>query len=273
MCRSKAEGQRRCAAAARQRARARDVADLCPGAASDRPAVQWGPETTQDLVEKFGPAADLALEMLEQLHAIEPGITSDVIAAIPAGAWAHALAFRMKSPASLADKIYRKAEAAGLPLQAVCGGMTDLVRYTAVADTVQQLVPTAQATVQELVTRGWVVNEAEQSFVEGNPYKGLHVLLRHPSGTVTEVQFHTRAAIVVKDERGHHDYELERDINAELVQRALARERMVDLWQEIDTPPGLEQLQLGGVTVVRKTYPERPEYRTALEQLREEKRT
>lgn len=119
----------------------------------------------------------------------EAQMTSDVLAALPGGARMHGLAFRMKSPESLARKLNDRIKKSPMrdPEQ-IADGITDVVRYTAISDP-NQVVATARTMASQLAERGWTVIEVEQSYIDGNQYKGLHMLARHSSGRVAE--FHS----------------------------------------------------------------------------------
>lgn len=76
---------------------------------------------------------------------------------------------------------------------------------------------TATATLTSLREQGWQILAAEHSYVAGNPYKGLHTLVRKGSITA-ELQFHTEASQALKD-RAHVDYETARDATVPIPQR------------------------------------------------------
>lgn len=95
----------------------------------------------------------------------------------------------MKSPASLARKLFTKYEADPFQdLDEAAGRITDVVRYTMISNP-DQVVSTVRTTVDGLADRDWTVLEIEQSYIDGNQYKALHLLARHPGGLVAEFQF------------------------------------------------------------------------------------
>ncbi|KLL95735.1 hypothetical protein NJ76_23330 [Rhodococcus sp. IITR03] len=88
----------------------------------------------------------------------------------------------MKSPASLARKLADRVKAAPFAEpERIVEKITDVVRYTAISPP-EHMVATARAMAAGLSHRGWMVIEAEQSYLDGNQYKGLHMLARHPDG-------------------------------------------------------------------------------------------
>ncbi|WP_258371415.1 hypothetical protein [Curtobacterium sp. MCLR17_044] len=198
--------------------------------------------------------------MLAETRAAEQHTTADVVDAIPAGARPHGLEFRMKSPASLARKIRSRATTTAAAqnaggLQSVSDKLTDLLRYTAVTPRHDDLPGTANTTIAALRARGYTVVSAEHSYVAGNAYKGIHVLVQHGDERPVEIQFHSELSQAVKDQN-HVDYEIERDRKTPYSERKAAHERMTGRSNEIPTPAGLGELpSIGGRPLTEKTYP------------------
>lgn len=240
------------------------IDDIRPAAVPGLPDVNWGeePATPERLYQEYGnDIAAATIQALQRIRADEPEITRMLITAA-SGSGARMpdelLAWRVKSPQSLARKIDKKtAGPAGDESAAnIAGRLTDVVRYTAIVDRHEEIASRASAMVADLNRRGWQIVEAEQSYVAGNPYKGLHMLARTPSGQVIELQVHSVASQAIKD-RQHVDYETERDDSQPIAERAAAHARMVAAWAAAPPPPGLDGLVLGGIAVVRKPYPNR----------------
>lgn len=259
MCKSLAEGGDRCSD--HSVLKKVDLASLRPGAMSDDvPEVEWETiPSAQDLYDTLDPdVAAATIEALQRISIHEPAITAEVFGAVPQDCRMDGLAFRLKSPASLARKIATKTEQRpDLTAHEVSAKLTDFVRYTVVAKEPERLVSCTTETMDELRARGWVEVEAEQSYVDDNPYKGLHVIACHtPSGQDVEIQFHTEQEIAIKNAQ-HVQYEVERDRNVPRAERAQAREEMVAAWREVERPPGVVDLTIGNVVVVEKRYPDR----------------
>lgn len=256
MCKSQEDGGHRCSdhAALKQV----DLEALRPGAMSDEiPEVEWGTvPTAQALYDAYDrDVAAATIEALQRVSAHEPAITEAVVSAVPEGCRTDGLAFRVKSPASLARKIATKAEQrSDLDAHDVSAKLTDFVRYTVVAPKPERLASCATETMDELRSKGWTELEAEHMYVDQNPYRGLHVISRHEaSGQAVEIQFHTEQEVAIKN--SHHDlYETERDRSVPRNERAKAREEMVAVWQEVERPPGVVDLTIGNVVVVEKVY-------------------
>lgn len=195
MCRSGEECGRGCTDHRRQ---LKSIDDLRPESAADRPDVDWAqdPANTPEQLYRDYPTyvAALVVDMMATAKQQEAQMTSDVLEALPAGARMHGLAFRMKSPDSLARKLNDRCEKSPLrdPEQ-IADGITDVVRYTTISDP-DRVVATARTMADRLTERGWTVTEVENSYLPGNQYKGLHMLARHSSGRVAELQFHTEAS-------------------------------------------------------------------------------
>lgn len=261
MCRSVADGGRRCRI--RAHLEPLPLEKVAPAPREDRPDVYWpGEPAPAELWQRYpAPVAAEAVGSLLDARDDEEQITSDVIAATAGeGRRAYGLEFRMKSPSSLARKIAdrtdRSSRAAARPVapRDVADRLTDLVRYTVVSSNHDEVVPTARSVVDSLIRRGYSVVEAEHSYIEGNPYKGLHLLVRSPAGRIVELQVHSENSQHVKDEI-HVDYELERDTDRPLIERAEARLRMERRSAQVTTPDGLTRLRtLGGVRVETKRY-------------------
>lgn len=261
MCRSTSEGGRRCED--HRRLSRLQLADLVPDRIAGVPEADWGssPLTPQQTYETYDrPIAGAAVALLEQMRQEEPRMTADVLESLPPGARAHGLEYRVKSPQSLARKVWTKVRNSRGRESAhqVSGSLTDVVRYTGVARTPDEVVPTAQSTLEQMRSRGWTVVEAEHSYVEDNPYKGLHTLLRDgDTGITVELQFHSEQSQDVKD-ANHADYELARDLTQPVEARDAADERMRQAWAHVDQPAGLESLHtLGECPVEPKHYPRR----------------
>ena len=256
MCRAEDDGGRRCTDH-RQR-KSTSIEALRPDPASDRPDVEWAtdPASSPRRLYTDYPAevAALVVDTMTAAKQQEAAMTADVLAALPEGARMYGLEFRMKSPASLARKLADRVKAAPFAEpERIVEKITDVVRYTAISRP-EHMVATARAMAAGLSHRGWMVIEAEQSYLDGNQYKGLHLLARHPDGLVAEFQFHTDASQQVKDDT-HADYERARDTSVPATERTALIEKMTTRWAQVPTPAGLTQLsELGGCPVTPKNY-------------------
>lgn len=258
MCRSKADGGRRCANSIRLEKLG--AADLAPSTAG-APSVDWANEDLKPLwINHDRAEACTALETVEGAAVSDVRTYSDMgSAAAAAGAQLHGTEFRIKSPGSLARKISTKVEAAEISgkritPQETATGITDVTRYTVLSEEHDQIVPAARAAVADLEARGWHIIEAEQSYVSGNPYKGLHLLVRHDDGQVAELQVQSTQSQKLKD-RAHELYEISRDPNRSWSERQKAVAENKALYDALPAPAGLGTLdKLGAIIVSKKQY-------------------
>lgn len=255
MCRS----DRRCDDA--RRLRSISSSDLAPDT-DGAPSLSWAGEDMDELWSQHD--ADVACAALKRLQAASSSDArvffelSD--AADSAGVRLHGTSARLKAPSSLARKIEAKQNTARLqgrpPLSAegAVGSITDVSRYTVLAEDHDQIVDAARAVVQRLRTQGWEVHEAEHSYVEGSPYKGIHVQLRDPDGQTVELQIHSRQSQEIKDQ-SHLLYEQSRAIKTPLSERRRLNLRSAELWASLPAPRDIEELtELGGATVRKIDY-------------------
>lgn len=169
------------------------------------------------------------------------------------------LEFRMKEPRSLASKIQRKVELnPHRTPEETADQVADVLRYTVRSDDHGALVDRASSTISSLLGSGWSVREAEHSYADGNPYKGIHTILHDPrSGQDVEIQFHSAETSQLK-EQWHREYEVMRDTTRPLAEREAAYTQMVNAWRAIPDPGGLVDLKLGDLHVSMKIYRRTP---------------
>jgi hypothetical protein len=255
VCKSCAEGGDRCAD--RRRLEKLTLPDLMPDPMEGRPGVDWGNELDpQSLWEKYPVSvATEAVATIQRTKVVEVQTTTDFLEALPEGSRPFGLEYRMKSPSSLARKLHTKALATGQGVREISGKLTDVLRYTAIVDDHAHLVGSVQSTVAGMESKGFRVVSAESSYVPGNPYKGIHLLVQRGDERPVEVQFHSNTSQAVKDQN-HVDYERERDPETPRAERAKLRADMVKRSATLVDPPGLAALDtIGGYPVDHKTYP------------------
>lgn len=234
------------------------LTDVIPAASSDRPDVDWsspsGPAMSPaQVIDDCGQAGAEALALIRDMREREAEMTTDFIASTVASGMRQAgLQHRMKSPQSLARKLDDRAQKKAISLGEAAEKVQDLIRYTAVCEKHTELVGKATAVTNELTGRGWTVLSAESTYIEGHPYKGIHLNLEK-NGCVTEVQIHSEQSIEIK-ESTHADYEISRDLKQPLADRLAAEQRSVAAWSDVKAPKGLNSLSLGDVKVEVKRY-------------------
>lgn len=214
-------------------------------------ALDWQDEarTAADIARRYGAdATRRSLEILQRAVAVEPRLTAEFVAALPSTGAPYRLDRRVKSPESLARKIHSAAEKRKRKLP------TDVLRYTALTASPDDLVDATRHVIDSLEDHGWQVTFAMQSYVDGSRYKGIHAYLKVPDFDRVEVQFHSAASAKVK-ELTRQWYEIERDQHTSDHDRAVARQQCVDLSATLRPPAGIDGLTtLGGRPVVINNY-------------------
>jgi hypothetical protein len=214
-------------------------------------SLDWGDPipSMKDIATELG--ADRtrrSLSMLVQAAKVEARVTDDFLASVKPGTVSYQLQSRMKSPQSLARKI-RKLEGTQFAHQP----LEDILRYTVVAPEPDHVVATTVELCEQLRAKGWAMDSAHHSYVDGSRYKGLHMFLRS-QGELVELQVHSRESLDVKT-RTTPLYVIERDPRQDREHRDLAREACIELSAQLRQPAGLKELTtLGGVAVDIRSY-------------------
>jgi hypothetical protein len=157
--------------------------------------IDWGEPiaTASQIAAEFGAEVTAqSLELIRRLTKHHRHATQQLLDSIQPGDKAHELDRRIKSPASLARKIW-KYRSIKLPPP-----IDDVLRFTVVAKGPEMLVESARETVSRLRAKGWEVESAHQSYVDGSRYKGIHAIMHTSGGAQAEVQFHSPESIRVK---------------------------------------------------------------------------
>jgi hypothetical protein len=214
-------------------------------------AVDWGDPmpSKKEIAAEFGiQAAERGLAMIARAAAVEPELTQDLLASVQPGTVTYQLKNRLKSPQSLARKI-RKLQGTQFAQQP----LEDILRYTIVAAEPDDLVKTAVDACEHLHSKGWAMDSAHHSYVDGSRYKGLHLFLRS-RGELIELQIHSRESIAVKTRSTPH-YEIERDPRQDRVSRNAARAVCIAMSDQMKRPADIDELtMLGGVAVTIRSY-------------------
>ncbi|HEY3561364.1 MAG TPA: hypothetical protein VGL05_28060 [Kribbella sp.] len=207
------------------------------------------PLTTAGITRLHGArATQRSLQLLEQAVAVEPTVTAQFLASLPSGTTPYQLDRRVKSPESLARKIADwEVAAAGRPID-------DLLRYTVLTESPDELVTAARETVAALNSHDWRVRSAMHSYTDGSRYKGLHAGMTLRGCPRIEVQFHSVVSAQVKEATTAW-YQIERSKSATLDQRAEARRLCTEASHSLQPPHGIDGLtELGGRPVAVNNY-------------------
>lgn len=84
----------------------------------------------------------------------------------------------MKSPGSTAGKVARKRRG-DASARRIVDGFTDTLRYTLCAEDHDEIVPAGLRMLAGLTAQRIVVTEVCETYRDGAPYKGVHVLCRY----------------------------------------------------------------------------------------------
>jgi hypothetical protein len=216
-----------------------------------RRPLDWGDPipTKKEIAAEFGQdATSRSLTSLAHAAEVEEQITDDLLSAVVPGTVAYQLESRLKSPQSLARKLQNR-EGTDFDSQP----LEDLVRYTIVAPDPDDIVKTATDACDSLVARGWAMESAHHSYVDGSRYKGLHLFL-HGHGERVELQIHSPESIDVKT-RTTALYAIERDRRQPRASRDEAGDTCIALSDQMKQPAGIDELAvLGGVAVGTRSY-------------------
>ena len=218
---------------------------------SEHGPVDWGRRlpSAAEIADLHG--TDATAKSLRSLHravATEPQVTAAFLNALPADGSAYQLGSRIKSPASLARK-FRDVERKTRQRPP-----EDILRYTGLTESPDELVEVARHTVDELRRTDWQVEYAMHSYTEGSRYKGLHAYLATPENDRVEVQFHSVESAKVKEATTRW-YEIERSAQSSPQERTAARMQCVQLSAPLVQPPGIDKLtHLGGRRVAVNNY-------------------
>lgn len=247
MCRSKAEGGKRCLDV--QRYQQLGIEHFAPEVREGVPPVAWvsgagGKEALESTWAHGQAPACWSLTLLEEIRAEEPAVTADVMAvAAASGGRCEGLAFRMKSPESLARKLHDEFQTLGPAedLEAVARSEADdAIRYTICVADSRPLTGALESAIAGLRDRGWEPLEVKDSYLDANSYKGLHIIARTPAGRTVEVQVHSDSSLRIKEEI-HGAYETARSRDAPLSSKVAAIGACVEASSVLATPAGLDR--------------------------------
>lgn len=124
--------------------------------------------------------------------------------------------YRIKSPASLAEKVYERSRLANKTPEEVMSELCDVLRYTVVLPCSDTKDTYTEETRNLTGTTGLGGNYSLCKFANywgstSNPYRGINTAFRVPNNqTIFEVQFHTDDSLALKMGKMHKLYEEQR---------------------------------------------------------------
>jgi hypothetical protein len=147
---------------------------------------------------------------------------------------------RFKSLESLTRKLTMLIDENSFTAEEASARVNDALRYTLVFAH-ERLTPETERTLEMLTSEEYQVDAIQNSWVEGNSYKGINATLVSPSGQPFELQFHTPESFRVA-RATHGDYEIKRDLSRSLAERQSAHDRLVEVSATLEHPPGVETI-------------------------------
>jgi hypothetical protein len=153
--------------------------------------------------------------------------------------------YRTKSEPSIAEKISRKMDMANrynepMTVQEAADSIKDYSRFTA------EFPPDIYTegyymTYDSLLKEGWEPVDVENKWLSNPEYHGINTQWKLPDGNYVEVQFHTPEGSNYMQGTGHKLYEAYRTSD-DLYTKWSLWSQMVDNWESIDQPPGIDEI-------------------------------
>ncbi len=208
------------------------------------------------------PPKDVPLELLNRAWAeagklarsvasVQDEVTGVMVSvADDIGADMYGLQHATKTEASLARKITTDftdevAKDPTLTVEAVAEDIGDALRFTMIADA-ETYTDDVMAALRDLEARGYTYKKAPKNFwrVDNlkNPYNGINVNMRTPTGQIVEIQFHTPDGIAMKN-RIHPLYEKQRAIGVTQELKDEIAEEMAEMVSVLDYPDNVTDLR------------------------------
>lgn len=150
--------------------------------------------------------------------------------------------FGIKSASSLERKIRDKVAEAkelgkDLDPQKVIDGMTDIVRFTTLADR-DEIPNVGTKMIDEMQKRGYELVEVSNKWDDPYPYCGLHMLFSK-DGVTFESQIHSPDGMIIKNKL-HPLYEISRDKKKTQAERDEANRKQAEIAKDYIRPKGIE---------------------------------
>lgn len=184
-----------------------------------------------------------AVRILNSARKVEGNITKDIKEVTEAhGGEMAGLDHSLKGVDSLRRKIHDKAITKGITIDDSASRITDAIRYTAVLPT-DNYTHGVQGVIGTLKEKGYEINSVENHWLRGDAYNGLHLLAKHPSGDIAELQFHTPESLAAKRDI-HGLYEEYRQLDTPPTRRLQLFNQMVKVSDTAPIPVGIRPIGL-----------------------------
>ena len=181
-------------------------------------------------------AAELAANLLAKAETEEPAVTSLLKGREADGIRLVGLENRLKTADSLTRKILTDAQDKEVSLEEAAAGIGDVLRYTLCSED-GKYVKTVDATLKSLTQAGITVVIFNNTWGNGNSYKGINTKCQTADGFVFELQFHTPDSFEAKTVE-HAQYEVIR--SGKLTDEELAEAEKVssEIYAAVPVPDG-----------------------------------
>lgn len=173
------------------------------------------------------------------------GTLEQALKSCDGGAGFGSFKFRIKSPASLAEKVYERAKLEGKTTSTALAELTDALRYTVILecnDKVDNYCSGTKHVVDSTKAHPLfdLCKFANYWGDPDNPYRGINTAFKYSSNSIAfEVQFHTQESFDLKNGEMHRLYEEKRAAGTTAEKRKVLTQRMFELSDKLRVPNGV----------------------------------
>jgi len=202
-----------------------------------------GGGTTDTVVQRPEGMSDPQWASYQTAMSEEPQITSDMEKVTEqTGGKLQGLEYRLKTPASLADKIVRDMTSTGTSEEDVLAHIYDTVRYTNISEP-EDFTQNYNNVVDALKEEGYTVVRVKNTIADATAsYRGVNTIVESPDGYRFELQFHTPESFDVK-QTTHALFELQRAASTPANEKLALAQQQAQMSAGIVTPPGSETIK------------------------------
>lgn len=241
--------------AAKQRRSARKITQSDRAINVDSDKIFWtNVQEELDISEYDDDLQSITMSRFNKAVESEAEITSSLMSSIKdiQGVKLDGLAFRLKSPVSLARKINKQSKEKLLGItdpkivhstrEKVSAALQDVVRYTFIVENHDKIGDLIVLNAQKLLKEGYLPERSEHSYVPGNSYMDAKIIWVHPDTKESfEIQYHSKTSIIAKN-RSHEIYEKLRNTDDVQEKQRLAAESM-EVWANMKIPSTLKTME------------------------------
>jgi len=190
---------------------------------------------------RLAEAWTVANRLMAGYEALEPNVTSKLVSIAAAnGGYMDGLKNKLKTPDSLARKLFTKAPTKGLTPTQYGAKIGDALRYTMIAPS-DSFAAGTQSVLDSFRKRGYVVDVENTWTIPNATYRGVNTNLSK-DGQTFEVQFHTPESIAVK-RVNHKLYKVARSTTATPDEVSAANAAMETNAATLTIPPSVATIR------------------------------